>query len=101
MNVPESIRENSNMEVTCRANSANPASSVQLTLLIDNEEQDITPHISTQPGSYKGLMKTYVFTFMTSREQNGKRMKCDLYWDQTFTQKQEKELNVLCEWLLK
>ena len=97
MKVPESVHENSNMEVTCRANSANPASSVKLKLFIDNEEQDVTPEISKQPGSYGGIIKTYVFILMTSRRQNGKNIKCHLYWENRITDNRETVLNILCE----
>ena len=97
MNVPESVHENSNMEVTCRANSANPRSSVELKLLIDNEEQNITPEISTLPGSYGGIIEIYVFIFMTSRGQHGKNIKCHLYWENRITDNRETVLNILCE----
>ena len=99
MEIREATRENREQLVECKANSANPSSSVGMELLIDGTNQkEIKPEVTETPGSDNGIVKTFLFRFTTDRSQNEKAVECHLMWDGAFMKvKREDSLNITCE----
>ena len=99
MEIRETVKENMEQLVECKANSANPSSSVGMELLIDGTNQkEIEPEVTETPGSDNGFVKAFVFRFTTHRSQNKKAVECRLMWDGAFTNvKKEDSLNITCE----
>ena len=82
MTIENAVKENTNTTVECQANSANPASYVDMEFFIGATKQShIAPQINTTPGSDNGMLKTFAFTFATDRKQNGMVAKCHVLWD--------------------
>ena len=99
LEIGEAVKENTLQSVECKVNSANPASSVGMVLVIDGVNQtEIEPDVTETHGSDNGMVKTFVFMFTTERSQNEKMVECRLLWDGTFIEiKKEQSLNITCE----
>ena len=98
IDIGEPVRENTKMSVECKANSANPASSVGMELFIDGAKQNnIASQVSETDGFNHGKVKTFVFKFTTDRNQNGKEVKCQLLWVQNNFKETKDTLNITCE----
>ena len=98
MEIGEAVEENTEQSVVCKANSANPTSSVGMELFIEeNNQRQIKPELIQLHGSDNGMIKAFVFRFTTNRSQNEKIIKCRLLWERTFIKIKEDYLNITCE----
>ena len=99
LEIGEAVKENTLQSVQCKANSANPASSVGMVLVIDGVNQtEIEPDVTETHGSDNGMVKAFEFRFTTDRCQNGKMVECHLLWNGRFMQiNKEQPLNITCE----
>ena len=99
MEIGDAVKENTEQSVKCKAKSANPASSVDMQLFVDGTNyRQITPNITEMPGLNNGMVKAFLFRFITDRSQNEKIIKCHLLWDGKFTQTKKNDyLNITCE----
>ena len=98
IDIGEPVKENTQMSVECRADSANPVSSVGMQFLINGASQNNIDHQVTKTDGFdNGMVKTFVFKFTTDRSQNGRKAKCLLLWDKNPLQQREATLNITCE----
>ena len=98
MNTGNSVIENTNASVECRANNASPAGSVDMEFSINAKQTNIIPEVTETPGSNNGMIKTFVFTFTADRKQNGMTARCHLLWDgKHINISGEENLNITCE----
>ena len=99
MEIGDAVKENMNTSLECHTNSANPASSADIELFIDATKQSyIISLITTRPSSDYGMIKTFVFTFSTDRNQNGKIARCHLFWDGSYINETKGDyLNITCK----
>ena len=99
MKIGNAVKENTNISVECEANSSNPASEVGMKFFINgSKESNITPQVTRNPGWYNGIVKTFVFTFTTDRNQNGMIPRCVLLWKKdSIYNITDGTLNITCE----
>ena len=84
MKIQNTVQENQSTSVECKSNSANPSSSVDMHFFIDSTRQNnIIPEVTETHSSDNGMVKTFVFTFTSDRNQNGMIVRCppDVEWE--------------------
>ena len=99
MNIGDAVKENDMKSIECNASSSNPASSVGMEFLLDGKKQKYNKLQETETdGPHNGMVKTFVFMFITTRSQNGKVAQCRLLWDDKYINlEKETQLNITCK----
>ena len=100
MNIGNSVKENTETSVECKANTSYPAHSVDILFYIGGVRKihDTLLKRTQSDDVHDGTLETFVFTFTTDRSMNGKIAKCSLCKNGKKMQREaEATLNITCE----